>query len=664
MASGRDSPSLSTVISGLHLIFTLTSVAFLSYKVFNLENELSLIRREVPTQADRESSNVGRDVNATPLTRVQGIKDQEQRSERDRRAGKRKSESSAADKLKVVCVQKLLSNLQVANDVVNGTGKVICMKGPQGPPGEPGPPGKPGTPGPRGRRGRPGTPGKNGAPGRKGPRGKPLKSPDVNVTVLQKLVEQLQTSNQADVAMFAPPRFTSKPPPLIFIKEGGNLTLSISVSGNPQPKITWSVRLKIHENESRVNSTGDEKFELNYIRFEDEGVITCRAENVFGVQETEVELTVLGAPRFSKSPPGEMTGFLGKETKIRCDFLGNPTPEVTWTRSPAKPLPQGRSEVKKDGLYINSTEGEDGGVYSCLARNDYGIKLHGTFLKVKSVESPSFVSKPPASFKVSSIGALIRVNCSATGSPLPKILWYKNNVSLPVFNNVTTDEVTSELVIGQFKPSDQATYTCVARNMYNDEEKTTTNIALIRCSNPGKPDDATVVSQSKNYWAGEYVRYLCNPGYTMVGPAVRRCLPSGKWSGYVPTCTDKPECKRYKVIDDPARYKYFKSGKVTNDHYLPEGWYAFIKGKQMSTTCCYRSGYCDTHYQGRLTGSHPTVDDGIVSRQVYFGYYYEYNVNFYKYRFSIYIKVRNCGPFYIYKLKPTPTSEYTRYCTE
>ena len=92
----------------------------------------------------------------------------------------------------------------------------------------------------------------------------------------------------------APPRFTSKPPPLIFIKEGGNLTLSISVSGNPQPKITWSVRLKIHENQSRVNSTGDDKFELKNVRFEDEGVIACRAENLFGVQETEVELTVLG----------------------------------------------------------------------------------------------------------------------------------------------------------------------------------------------------------------------------------------------------------------------------------------------------------------------------------------------------------------------------------
>lgn len=50
----------------------------------------------------------------------------------------------------------------------------------------------------------------------------------------------------------------------------------------------------MHENQSRVNSSGNEKFELNDVRFEDEGVITCRAENVFGVQETEVELTVLG----------------------------------------------------------------------------------------------------------------------------------------------------------------------------------------------------------------------------------------------------------------------------------------------------------------------------------------------------------------------------------
>ena len=121
--------------------------------------------------------------------------------------------------------------------------------------------------------------------------------------------------------------------------------------------------------------------------------------------------------------------------------------------------------------------------------------------------------------------------------------------------------------------------------------------------------------------------------------------------------TDKPECKRYKAIDDPTRYRNYQSGAVTNDYYIPEGWYAFIIGKQMSTSCCYQSGNCNIHYPGWLTAGHPTVDDGIVSRKVCFGD--TYGGCYY----SVYIKVRNCGPFYVYKLKPTPRASYTRYCT-
>ena len=91
----------------------------------------------------------------------------------------------------------------------------------------------------------------------------------------------------------APPRFTNKPPPLIFIKESGNLSVSISASGYPVPKITWSMQGKSYQNQTRFKTAGD-KFVMDDVRFEDEGVITCRAENVFGVEETKVELTVLG----------------------------------------------------------------------------------------------------------------------------------------------------------------------------------------------------------------------------------------------------------------------------------------------------------------------------------------------------------------------------------
>ena len=125
--------------------------------------------------------------------------------------------------------------------------------------------------------------------------------------------------------------------------------------------------------------------------------------------------------------------------------------------------------------------------------------------------------------------------------------------------------------------------------------------------------------------------------------------------------TDKPECKCYKAIDDPTRYRAFKSGKYTNDRYLPEGWYAFITGKQMSTSCCLQPGNCNTYLQGWLTESHPTVDDGIVSRKVCFGYFSLFS---FPCKYSIYIKVGNCGPFYVFKLKPTPRSRYyARYCT-
>ena len=60
------------------------------------------------------------------------------------------------------------------------------------------------------------------------------------------------------------------------------------------------------------------------------------------------------------------------------------------------------------------------------------------------------------------------------------------------------------------------------------------SLVLPNCGHPGSSENAVLVHST--YWAGEYVRYLCNPGYTMLGHAVRRCLPSGQWSGNAVQC--------------------------------------------------------------------------------------------------------------------------------
>ncbi|KAM7427697.1 Roundabout 1 [Porites harrisoni] len=309
MASTRSSSNLHTVVSGLHLIFTIASVAFLSFKVYHLECELSLIRGKVSlSEGDIKVTE------ATPLSADSN--NEELRSERNRRDDQQKLKSYTGDSLKAACVQKLLGDLQVIDNAINGTGRLVCMRGPQGPPGQPGPRGhrgKTGPPGLPGRRGRPGMPGKNGSPGRRGPRGKQGKGSHVNVTEIENLLEILKTYSPEDITLFAPPRFTKKPPSFIVIKEGGNISFSFSTSGNPAPKITWSMQGR-RESPARFRIL-DDKFEMDNVRFEDEGLITCHAENMFGVEVSKLNLTVLGAPRFPKSPPVKLYGFLGTETK-------------------------------------------------------------------------------------------------------------------------------------------------------------------------------------------------------------------------------------------------------------------------------------------------------------------------------------------------------------
>ena len=64
---------------------------------------------------------------------------------------------------------------------------------------------------------------------------------------------------------------------------------------------------------------------------------------------------------------------------------------------------------------------------------------------------------------------------------------------------------------------------------------------------------------------------------------------------------------------------------------------------------------CGTRYPGWLNGSLPTVNEGVVQRIVCFRYFNDCC------SFSTYIRVRNCGGFYVYQLKPL-TYCYLRYC--
>ncbi|XP_065068293.1 uromodulin-like isoform X2 [Rhopilema esculentum] len=126
--------------------------------------------------------------------------------------------------------------------------------------------------------------------------------------------------------------------------------------------------------------------------------------------------------------------------------------------------------------------------------------------------------------------------------------------------------------------------------------------------------------------------------------------------------TPKPPldgCKYYQVLSESNRADYyFKRGFHGCDKHL-NGWYRFMgdAGNRMLTKCPARKGsFCAAEFQGWLTGSNPGIHEGEVYRTVCFSRYYDC----YCY-YQTYIKVKNCGTYYVYKLDGVPSCNL-RYC--
>jgi len=112
MAAGQATTKSSTIAPILHLVFTIVSVAALSYKVYHVESELSFIRDKLSTH----DSSYGL---AKTLTRQATAADisehsRDTRSDRNRRLGQKTPETtSTKQNMNADCLQEALKDFQV-----------------------------------------------------------------------------------------------------------------------------------------------------------------------------------------------------------------------------------------------------------------------------------------------------------------------------------------------------------------------------------------------------------------------------------------------------------------------------------------------------------------------------------------------------------------------
>ena len=89
------------------------------------------------------------------------------------------------------------------------------------------------------------------------------------------------------------------------------------------------------------------------------------------------------------------------------------------------------------------------------------------------------MSSPPSEIQVQNVGETVRLNCSAGGSPLPKVTWLKDRRHITTTSvNSGNDLISSEFVIFHFKKSDAGIYTCVFYNERNVTAETKTSLGM------------------------------------------------------------------------------------------------------------------------------------------------------------------------------------------
>ena len=113
------------------------------------------------------------------------------------------------------------------------------------------------------------------------------------------------------------------------------------------------------------------------------------------------------------------------------------------------------------------------------------------------------------------------------------------------------------------------------------------------------------------------------------------------------------QCSSYTLLNESDRttssYGSDIGGKCDRD--LSTKWYRFsARAGGTMPESCVPMYLCGTETTGWLNGKHPTVQEGVVSRQVCFHYRDDCC------DWTKDIRIRNCGGFYVYELKAV------RYC--
>ncbi|KAG7188139.1 hypothetical protein KM043_013360 [Ampulex compressa] len=266
------------------------------------------------------------------------------------------------------------------------------------------------------------------------------------------------------------------------VQEGEGFTFECHLVGHPSPEIVWyKDGISILNNPDYLTTYvhGICTLKIEETFAEDSAKYTCKAFNTVGSAETTATLTVKETALEEQTNPPvfvkELQSSVAREGtthRMECVVEGNPLPTVQWYKndmnidnSPDYVITynNGEAVLKFEEILL-----ENKAIYKCKATNRLGEASTSASLDVESqttsTEKPCFIT--PLSNAMARAGQRVKLECEATGNPMPVLTWYHDGRPIEEMMSlkIQTDGNRTSLTISEAFPKDAGSYTVLAKN--------------------------------------------------------------------------------------------------------------------------------------------------------------------------------------------------------